>query len=90
MDVRPATDTDWAGIWPIWQRVVAAGDTYTWSPDTVEAGYRSMQFNAAVSTNIRAIGLWRSLGFDIVGTVPGAFRHPVHGPVDLHIMYREL
>jgi len=55
-----------------------------------EVGYHGMQFNAVVSTNTRAIGLWRSLGFDIVGTVPGAFRHAVHGPVDLHIMYREL
>lgn len=161
MDIRPATDADWAGIWPIWHQVVAAGDTYTWAPDTgepaarvlwmlpppaevwvaavdgtiagtavlkpnqpglgdhvanagfmvdaamagrgvgrrlaervirraAEVGYRGMQFNAVVSTNTRAIGLWRSLGFDIVGTVPAAFRHSVHGPVDLHIMYREL
>jgi ribosomal protein S18 acetylase RimI-like enzyme len=54
------------------------------------SGYAAMQFNAVVSTNTRAIGLWRSLGFDIVGTVPGAFRHAVHGAVDLHVMYRKL
>jgi L-amino acid N-acyltransferase YncA len=55
-----------------------------------EVGYTGMQFNAVVSTNTRAIGLWHSLGFEIVGTVPGAFRHRVHGLVDLHIMYRAL
>jgi L-amino acid N-acyltransferase YncA len=55
-----------------------------------EVGYRAMQFNAVVATNHRAIHLWRSLGFTVVGTVPGAFRHPVHGPTDLHIMHREL
>jgi L-amino acid N-acyltransferase YncA len=55
-----------------------------------ETGYTAMQFNAVVSTNTRAIALWRSLGFEIVGTVPAAFRHRVHGPVDLHIMYRRL
>lgn len=53
------------------------------------AGYRSMQFNAVVSTNTRAIGLWRSLGFAVVGTVPNAFRHVTHGLVDIHIMHRE-
>jgi ribosomal protein S18 acetylase RimI-like enzyme len=41
-----------------------------------EAGYRSMQFNAVVVTNTPAIALWRSLGFTVVGTVPGAFRPP--------------
>jgi L-amino acid N-acyltransferase YncA len=54
------------------------------------SGYRSMQFNAVVSTNTRAIALWRALGFTIVGTIPGAFRHARLGYVDLHVMYREL
>jgi GNAT superfamily N-acetyltransferase len=161
MDTRLATDEDWPQIWPIWHRVVTAGETYTWDPETGEAaaralwmlpppaetwvavdgnhvigtailkpnqpglgnhvanagfmvdpatsgrgvgrrlaerilerarevGYTAMQFNAVVGTNTRAVALWRSLGFEIVGTVPGAFRHRVHGPVDLHIMYRRL
>jgi GNAT superfamily N-acetyltransferase len=54
------------------------------------AGYRGMQFNAVVETNTAAIALWRSLGFGIIGTVPGAFRHPEHGFVGLHVMYLEL
>jgi L-amino acid N-acyltransferase YncA len=53
-------------------------------------GYRAMQFNAVVETNTPAVGLWRSLGFEILATVPEAFEHPVHGYVGLHVMYRRL
>jgi len=54
------------------------------------AGFTAMQFNAVVSANTAAIALWRDLGFVIVGTVPGAFRHPKLGAVDLHVMHRAL
>lgn len=53
-------------------------------------GYRGMQFNAVVATNAHALALYESLGFDVVGTVPDAFRHPQHGYVGLHVMYRPL
>ena len=53
-------------------------------------GYRAMQFNFVVGTNERAIRLWRSLGFEIVGRLPLAFRHPVQGYVDALVMYRTL
>ncbi|HEU4422901.1 MAG TPA: GNAT family N-acetyltransferase [Pilimelia sp.] len=53
-------------------------------------GYRSMQFNAVVETNTRAVALWRSLGFEVLATVPEAFHHPVKGYVGLHIMHRRL
>lgn len=53
-------------------------------------GYRAMQFNLVVSTNERAVRLWQSLGFEIVGTLPGAFNHPQHGEVDAFVMYRRL
>ena len=53
-------------------------------------GYRSMQFNAVVETNTRAVELWRSLGFDVLATVPEAFDHPEHGLVGLHVMFRRL
>ena len=53
-------------------------------------GYRAMQFNSVVSTNERAVRIWQMLGFDIVGTLPGAFCHPVKGFVDAYVMYREL
>ena len=53
-------------------------------------GYRGIQFNAVVETNTGAVHLWRSLGFEVVGTVPGAFSHPEHGYVGLHIMFLPL
>lgn len=53
-------------------------------------GYRAMQFNFVVSTNERAVRLWQSLGFAIVGRLPGAFRHPAHGYVDALVMYQSL
>lgn len=173
VEVRAASEDDWPGIWPIWHAVVAAGDSYVWSPSTgydearrlwmlpspaevvvVEetaaggvavsgehlrflatavlkpnqpglgshvanasfmvhpacrgrgvgrslgesvleraraAGYQAMQFNAVVSTNDAAIGLWRSLAFDVVGRIPGGFRPATGGsPVDLLIMHRRL
>ncbi|NUO60689.1 MAG: GNAT family N-acetyltransferase [Hamadaea sp.] len=53
-------------------------------------GYHGMQFNAVVETNEPAVHLWQALGFQIIGTVPDAFRHPTHGLVGLHVMYRPL
>ena len=53
-------------------------------------GFRGIQFNAVVETNTAAVALWRSLGFETVGTVPGAFRHPEHGYVGLHVMFLPL
>ena len=163
LTVRPATVDDWPGIWRIFRRVVASGDTYTYPPDIDEAaaraawlhvdegrtityvaesgdvvvgtallkpnlpglgdhianagwmvdpdragqgigrsfaiavidearrlGFSGMQFNAVVAANTVALGLWSSLGFEIVGTIPDAFRHRQLGPTSLHIMYRSL
>ncbi|BCJ61515.1 GNAT family N-acetyltransferase [Micromonospora endophytica] len=53
-------------------------------------GYHGMQFNAVVSTNTRAVRLWRSLGFEVVGRIPAGFRHPTAGHVDLLVMYQRL
>ena len=53
-------------------------------------GYRSVQFNAVVETNVVAVHLWESLGFEILTTVPEAFDHAEHGLVGLHVMYRRL
>jgi ribosomal protein S18 acetylase RimI-like enzyme len=55
-----------------------------------EAGFRAMQFNFVVSTNTRAVALWQSNGFEIVGRLPQAFRHPTLGYVDALVMYRTL
>jgi GNAT superfamily N-acetyltransferase len=53
-------------------------------------GFHGIQFNAVVASNHPAVHLWRSLGFDVVGTVPDAFDHPDDGLVGLHIMYRRI
>ena len=161
VEIRPITDADWSGLWPIIAAVTRAGETYTypldmteaqartmWTPPAPggtlvaiedgqvlgaakiipnqqgngahvangsfmvaaaargrgvarslgeaalafarEAGFKSMQFNAVVETNTVAVGLWKKLGFEIVGTVPEAFDHPAHGLVGLHIMHRTL
>jgi len=54
------------------------------------AGYLAMQFNFVVATNSRAIALWQRFGFEIVGRLPGAFRHPTLGLVDALVMFRKL
>jgi L-amino acid N-acyltransferase YncA len=160
--IREATTDDWAQIWPFFQQIVGAGETYAYDTEMDEpsafrlwflgapartvvavdedgtvvgtanmyanrpgpgshvasasfmvdprasgrgigralgeealrwaraSGFRAMQFNAVVETNAPAVALWRSLGFEIIGTAPEAFRHPVDGYVGLHIMYRRL
>jgi ribosomal protein S18 acetylase RimI-like enzyme len=54
------------------------------------AGFAAMQFNFVVATNVRAVALWRSFGFETVGRLPGAFRHPALGFVDALVMFRKL
>ena len=53
-------------------------------------GYRGMQFNAVVETNMRAVALWQAIGFEILTTIPEGFHHPTHGYVGLHIMFQRL
>lgn len=53
-------------------------------------GFRGIQFNAVVETNVAAVHLWQSLGFTIIGTVPDAFDHREHGLVGLHVMHLPL
>ena len=55
-----------------------------------DAGFKAMQFNAVVESNVRAVGLWQSMGFRILATIPEAFQHPTLGYVGLHVMYQEL
>ena len=161
MEIRDATADDWPEIWPIFETIVQAGETYAYDPGLTseqardlwlerppgrtvvalvdgrvvgtakmgpnrpargshvgtasfmvgpaarghgvgralaehvvdwhrEHGYRGIQFNAVVETNESAVALWQSLGFRIIGTVPGAFHHPTHGYVGLHVMHLDL
>ena len=56
----------------------------------IALGFKAMQFNLVVSTNEGAVRLWQKLGFQVVGTLPGAFDHRRLGYVDAHVMYKWL
>jgi RimJ/RimL family protein N-acetyltransferase len=159
--IREFGDADWPEVWELLRATFAAGDTYTFAPDSTEdeirrawidlpaatfvardtdgallgtyfikpnqpglgnhvcncgyvvapraagrgiatamcehsqswalaQGFRAMQFNFVVSTNERAVRLWQRLGFEIVGRLPGAFRHRTAGFVDALVMYKTL
>jgi len=53
-----------------------------------EHGFRSIVFNYVVSTNAPALAVWKSCGFQVVGTIPAAFSHRAAGLVDVHVMHR--
>jgi ribosomal protein S18 acetylase RimI-like enzyme len=53
-------------------------------------GFRAMQFNFVITSNERAVRLWASLGFEVVGRLPEAFLHPQSGYVDALVLHRSL
>jgi ribosomal protein S18 acetylase RimI-like enzyme len=55
-----------------------------------ERGFRATQYNFVISSNERAVRLWQSFAFEIVGRLPKVFLHPTLGYVDAYIMYRDL
>ncbi len=58
--------------------------------EAMRLGFRAMQFNLVVSTNERAVRLWKHLGFTQVGVLPGAFNHARLGYVDALVLYKQL
>lgn len=53
-------------------------------------GYKAMQFNIVVKSNVRAVQLWQSIGFKIIGEIPEAFNHHSLGMTNAYIMYQKL
>ncbi len=53
-------------------------------------GFHAMQFNFVVKSNEKAVKLWKSLGFEIIGEIPDAYRHKENGLTNAYIMYRKL
>jgi len=58
--------------------------------EAVARGFRAMQFNLVVATNQAAVSLWQKHGFEVIGTLPKAFRHRRLGFVDALVMYKQL
>ncbi len=58
--------------------------------EAAQLGYRAMQFNFVLASNVGAVRLWHRLGFDTIGTIPDAFLHPKQGLVDAYVMYKRL
>lgn len=56
----------------------------------IELGYKAMQFNFVASSNDGAVRLWNKLGFETVGELPRAFKHPSKGFVNALVMYKWL
>ena len=55
-----------------------------------EQGYYGLQYNFVVSTNEPAVNLWQSLGFAIIGTIPGGYHRKQADYVDAYIMFKDL
>lgn len=53
-------------------------------------GFLAMQFNFVVKSNDKAVNLWKSLGFEVIGEIPDGFRHKENGLTNAYIMYRKL
>ncbi|OYX19930.1 MAG: GNAT family N-acetyltransferase [Algoriphagus sp. 32-45-6] len=53
-------------------------------------GFLAMQFNFVIKSNTSAVKLWQSLGFQIIGEIPDAYRHPNLGWVSALVMYQKL
>lgn len=53
-------------------------------------GYYSIQFNFVVKSNLAAVNLWKSVGFEVIGEIPDAIRHAKLGLTNAYIMYRKL
>ncbi len=56
----------------------------------LKLGYKAMQFNFVAASNEGAIRLWTKLGFETVGRLPKAFKHPAKGFVDALVMFKWL
>lgn len=62
-----------------------------WSLDEARRlGFKAMQFNFVVKSNIFAVKLWQDIGFETIGEIPEAFDHAENGLTNAYIMYRKL
>ena len=57
---------------------------------TKELGYKAIQLNLVLCTNIASIKICKEYGFEIVGTIPNAFYYKNEKYVDAYIMHNAL
>ena len=55
-----------------------------------ELGFRAIQLNFVIATNVASIRICQANGFEIVGTLPGAFFYKRQRYVDAYVMFRLL
>ncbi len=58
--------------------------------ETGSRGFSGMLFDFVVSSDERRLKLWSRAGFQTVGTLPKAFRHPTLGLIDVLVLYHAL
>ena len=55
-----------------------------------EKGFKILQFNAVVATNLHALNLYKRLGFTQLGKVPGGFKKNDGSYEDIFLFYKEV
>ena len=56
MDIRRALEADFDGMWPVFQAVVATGETYAFSPTTTRDDARAYWFGPGSTTYVAVDG----------------------------------
>lgn len=85
VEFREAVDGDWPQICPFFRAIVAEGHSYAFPDDLSREEARSWWMERPPGRTVVAF-----VDGEIVGTVPGAFHHPEHGDVGLHVMFRRV
>jgi L-amino acid N-acyltransferase YncA len=76
MQIREYVDSDWPSIWPIFQEVVTAGDTYAYDPDWSSEHARAVWVEAPPGHTVVACDESRVLGTAKMGpNRPGPGAH---------------
>uniref|UniRef100_UPI0028A0713D GNAT family N-acetyltransferase n=1 Tax=Brevundimonas sp. TaxID=1871086 RepID=UPI0028A0713D len=80
VEIRPITDAEWPGLWPIIKAVTRAGETYTYPLDMDEAQARDMWTPRAPGGTLVAVEDGRVLGAaKIVPNQQGNGAHVANG-----------
>lgn len=58
--------------------------------EATDLGFKGMQFNAVVASNLAAIHTYQKNDFSIIGTIPKGFRLKDQTFSDMYVMYRAL